>query len=164
MKPTTSCQAIVSDSCFALAVHCTEDEVLTLRYLTPRPALEPANPLAAEVVRQVRCWIADPRFEFGLPLQIQGTLFQRRVRHGIAAIPFGQVLSYGELARRLHSGPRAVGGACGANPFPLVIPCHRIVSSTGLGGFGGVGDADAPPDFLLDVKRWLLAREGHDGY
>jgi methylated-DNA-[protein]-cysteine S-methyltransferase len=166
MNPTArpDYQAIVATPVFALGIRAGTDEIIGLEYLTPRRERAPSNALAAEAVRQVRAWIADPAFEFALPLQAQGTPFQRRVRDAIAAIPFGKVLTYGEVARRIRSGPRAVGGACGANPFPLVVPCHRVVSASGLGGFGGVGDADAPVDFLLEVKRWLLAREGHAGY
>ncbi len=64
-------------------------------------------------------------------------------------------MSYGEVAAAIHSGPRAVGNACGANPYPIVVPCHRVVAANqGLGGFGRQGDG-----FLLDIKRWLLAHE-----
>jgi len=166
MKPTPrpDYQAIVATPVFSLGIVAGADEVIGLEYMTPRREQAPRNALAAEAARQVRAWMADPAFEFALPLQPQGTPFQRRVRDAIAAIPFGQVLTYGEVATRIRSGPRAVGGACGANPFPLVVPCHRVVSASGLGGFGGVGDGDAPIDFLLEVKRWLLAREGHGGY
>jgi len=73
----------------------------------------------------------------------------------INAIPRGDVLTYAEVARRIGSAPRAVGQACGANPFPLIVPCHRIVATGGgLGGFSRQGGG-----FLLDVKRWLLAHE-----
>ena len=159
---TLSYQAVVTTPTFSLGIRATADEIVGLHYLTPRAETKPANALAAEAMRQVRAWVVDPAFEFALPLQPQGTPFQRRVRAAIAAIPFGRVLTYGEVAARLRSGPRAVGGACGANPFPLVVPCHRVVSASGLGGFGGVGDAETTIDFLLGVKRWLLAREGHD--
>ena len=157
-------QAIVATPAFSLGIRSTADEIAGLHYLTPRREQAPQNALAAEAVRQVRAWIGDRAFEFALPLQPHGTPFQRRVRDAISRIPFGRVLTYGEVAGQIRSGPRAVGGACGANPFPLIIPCHRVVSASGLGGFGGVGDDDAPMDFLLGVKRWLLAREGHAGY
>ena len=111
--------------------------------------------LAREAVRQLRAWLADGRFEFALPLAPAGTPFQRRVWAGIAAIPAGQTRSYGELAATLGSGPRAVGNACGANPYPLVVPCHRVVAAGGgLGGF-----ARQRGGFLLQVKSWLLQHE-----
>ena len=98
----------------------------------------------------------NPEAAFSLPLRPSGTTFQRRVWAQIAQIPCHQTQTYGELAKALHNAPRAVGQACGANPFPLVVPCHRVVAANGgLGGF-----ARQRGGFLLDVKRWLLAHEG----
>lgn len=153
-------QAIITTPLFSLGVQTRDNELTGLDYLPRQPALAPQNDLAAEAVRQIRCYLADPAFEFGLPLQAQGTTFQRRVWQAIAAIPPGSVQSYGTVAKTLRSGPRAVGGACGANPYPLVVPCHRVISASGLGGFGGVGGDGATVDFLLDIKRWLLTHEG----
>jgi len=117
--------------------------------------LDAANPLAAGTITAFDIIEADADFVFGLPLRPAGTTFQRRVWAAIAAIPNHQTRTYGEIARALHSAPRAVGQACGANPFPLVIPCHRVLASGGgLGGFARHGGG-----FLLDVKRWLLAHE-----
>ena len=114
------------------------------------------NALAAEAVRQLKAYFADPCFVFGLPLRPAGTSFQRRVWSEIAAIPSCQTRSYGELARVLHSAPRAVGQACGANPYAVIVPCHRVIAAGGaLGGFARNGG-----DFLLGIKRWLLAHEG----
>lgn len=152
-------QAIVATPAFALGIAATADEITALDYLPPQPELPPQNPLAAEAVRQVRAYLADPNFAFGLPLRPQGTAFQRRVWQAIAEIPCGEVETYGEVARRVKSGPRAIGGACGANPYPLVVPCHRVVSASGIGGFGGVGGSGTSPDYLLEIKRWLLAHE-----
>lgn len=111
--------------------------------------------LAAEVARQLEAWAADPRFVFSLPLAPAGTPFQRRVWQALRAIPPGEVRTYGELARQLGSSARAVGGACRANPLPLVVPCHRVVAAGGLGGFAGRTRGAA-----LALKRRLLAREG----
>jgi methylated-DNA-[protein]-cysteine S-methyltransferase len=99
--------------------------------------------------------VRDPQFRFDLPLASHGTLFQRRVWGKIAAIRAGRTRSYGELARELRSAPRAVGQACGANPLPLVVPCHRVLAAAGIGGF-----AHCEGGFHLSVKRWLLAHEG----
>ena len=153
-------QAIVSAPVFALGIRASEDEILAIDYLPPQAEQAPGNALAAEAVRQINAYLTDPAFAFGLPLQPQGTAFQRRVRAAITNIPCGVVRTYGQVAQTIHSGPRAVGGACGANPYPLVVPCHRVVSAGGLGGFGGVGGNGATVSFLLDVKRWLLAHEG----
>jgi methylated-DNA-[protein]-cysteine S-methyltransferase len=148
-------QAILAAPGFSLGICCTEDEITTIRFLPPQEVLRPATLLATEAARQLRVWLKDASYAFSLPLQPAGTLFQRRVWAGIAAIPASETLSYGELARRIGSAPRAVGNACGANPYPVVVPCHRVIASDGgLGGFGRDRSG-----FLLDVKRWLLMHE-----
>jgi len=157
-KPTYQAVITVSNlkSGFALGLRCDADEILAIDFLTPRPALTPKSPLAKEAVRQLRAYLADSHFEFGLPLAPAGTRFQRRVWAGIAAIPSGETRSYGQLAQSIHSAPRPVGGACGANPYALVVPCHRVLASGGrLGGFGR-GEGGLP----LEIKRCLLSHEG----
>lgn len=110
--------------------------------------------LAELACRQLLRYVEDPQFRFDLPLKPAGSPFQRRVWASIAAIPSGRTLTYGEIATRLSSAPRAVGQACGANPYPVVVPCHRVVAAGGLGGF-----AHRDAGFLLTVKRWLLQHE-----
>jgi len=147
--------AVLSAPTFSLGIRCNDDEITEIAYLEPRAEIQPATPLAREAMRQLRAYLKDPAFDFALPLAPAGTAFQRRVWASIAAIAPGQTHSYGELAATLHSGPRAVGNACGANPYPLVVPCHRVVAAHhGLGGF-----ARSRGGFLLDVKRWLLEHE-----
>ncbi len=109
--------------------------------------------ILADTVEQLEEYFAGERTAFDLPLDPAGTDFQRDVWAGLSAIPFGQTRSYGELADELeHPGAaRAVGAATGRNPISIVVPCHRLVGSTGaLTGFAGG----------LDAKRWLLTREG----
>ena len=116
--------------------------------------LAPVNNLAEKTWRQLERYLDDPGFRFDLPFEFRGTEFQQRVWRVIHAIPSGSTLTYLDIAQRLKSAPRPVGGACGANRIPLVIPCHRVVASRGIGGFmharGG-----AP----LEIKRWLLHHE-----
>jgi len=119
--------------------------------------LAPANALAERACRQLERYFADPHFRFTLPLAPAGTAFRRKVWDALASIPVGESRTYGEVARTLHTAPRAVGGACGANPIALVIPCHRVVGSQGsLGGFMGTTDGDP-----IAIKRWLLTHEGY---
>ncbi len=115
---------------------------------------EPNNRIAREVIRQIERYLADPAFRFDLPLRIEGSQFRRRVWQVMCSIPPGQTLTYGDVARRLDSAARAVGGACGDNKIPLVIPCHRVVARNGLGGF-----MHATGDRETGIKRWLLAHE-----
>lgn len=127
-----------------------------LTFLDAGTALvEPADDLSRDSARQLAAYFADPGFPFRLPLKPLGTDFQRRVWAAIAAVPCGSVRTYGDVARELGSVARAVGQACGSNAFPLVIPCHRVVASSGLGGFAHSRDG-----FLPGVKRWLLDHEG----
>ena len=140
----------------ALGVRTAGDAIAEIRFLpSGTRALEPKTALAKRACAQLAAWLADPEAGFDLPLQAAGTDFQRRVWRAIAAIPTGRTLTYGEIAKRLKSAPRAVGQACGRNPYPLVVPCHRVVAADGgLGGFAG-----ATGGWLLDTKRWLLAHE-----
>lgn len=149
-------QAIVAAPTFCVGVRCDETEILALAFLPPCAEVPPTNALAAEAARQLRAYlVADAGFVFSLPLRPAGTAFQRRVWQEIARIPGRQKRTYGELAKAVKSAPRAVGQACGANPFPVVVPCHRVVATGGgLGGFARQGG-----EFFLDVKRWLLAHE-----
>ena len=152
MKPYS---AVLSAPAFAIGIRCNDDEITAIEYLEPQREVAPKTPLAQEAVRQLRTWLKDPGFEFGLPLAPAGTHFQRRVWERISAIPRGRTLTYGEVATAIRSGPRAVGNACGANPYPIVVPCHRVVGANqGIGGF-----ARQRGGFLLDVKRWLLNHE-----
>ena len=105
-----------------------------------------------EAMRQLREYFAGKRADFDLPLAPEGTAFQRSVWRQLQEIPYGETISYGELARRVGNpkASRAVGSANGANPLPIVIPCHRVIAGDGtLGGFGGG----------LPTKQTLLALE-----
>jgi methylated-DNA-[protein]-cysteine S-methyltransferase len=129
-------------------------EVIYLPQITR--AVAPDSPFAARVVEQIVHYFDEPAASFDLPLAEVGTPFQRRVWRGISEIPPGIVWTYGQLAAHIGSVPRAVGQACGSNRFPLVIPCHRVVATNGIGGFAHTGG----DGFFRDVKRWLLAHEG----
>lgn len=142
---------------FAVLGICAAGEALTgIEYL-PRgvATLAPTTRLAAKVCRQIERYLDDPEFRFDLPFEFDGTAFQRRVWQAICNIPSGKTLAYLDIARKLATAPRPVGGACGANRIPIVIPCHRVVGSAGLGGFMNARDG-----FPLDIKRWLLRHEG----
>lgn len=143
---------------FAVLGMVTDGGVLTsVRYL-PR-SIAPVAPLdriAERACREIDRYLADPEYRFTVPYRLDGTPFQQRVWREIEKLCPIKTITYGAMARRLHSGPRAVGGACGANPVPLIVPCHRVLAAGGaLGGFMGGKDP-----FPLGVKRWLLRHEG----
>lgn len=116
-----------------------------------------AEALLAETARQLEVYFRDGQYNFDLPLEPAGTEFQRAVWDFMLAIPAGRTRSYGEAATAISGearvDARAVGSACGANPIPVIIPCHRILAAGGdAGGYSGKGG--------LDTKRWLLRHEG----
>jgi len=139
-----------------LGVRTSGGRLAEIVFLRPGgAALSPRDGVAERACAQLEAYLADPEFRFRLPLAPAGTSFQRRVWARIAAIAPGRTRSYGEIAREIDSAPRAVGQACGANPLPLVVPCHRVLAAGGIGGF-----AHRDGGFPVAVKRWLLAHEG----
>jgi methylated-DNA-[protein]-cysteine S-methyltransferase len=110
-----------------------------------------ASPLLAEARQQLQAYFDGDRLAFDLPLAPAGTAYQRRVWQALCDIPPGVTRTYADIARAVGGSPRAVGGANGRNPIPIVIPCHRVVATTGIGGYSG-GDG-------LPTKRFLLALE-----
>ncbi|KVW97316.1 methylated-DNA--[protein]-cysteine S-methyltransferase [Thiobacillus denitrificans] len=109
---------------------------------------------ARQLARELDAYWQNPAHPIDVLFVPQGTPFQLRVWRTLMAIPAGQQTTYGTLAKLLGTAPRAVGQACGANPLPILIPCHRVVAASGLGGF--MHSSSGAP---LDVKTWLLAHE-----
>jgi methylated-DNA-[protein]-cysteine S-methyltransferase len=109
-------------------------------------------PVLKETASQLDAYFAGERTDFDVRMELDGTDFQREVWSELRRIPYGETISYGELARRVGrpSAPRAVGQANGRNPIPVIVPCHRVLASNGIGGYGGG----------LKVKRQLLGVEG----
>jgi methylated-DNA-[protein]-cysteine S-methyltransferase len=150
--------AIVQAPFGALGIRTEGDRVRELVYLPPHfSAKAPLDAIAEQAAQQVERYLLDADFPFTLPLAEAGSAYQRRVWDAIGAIPRGSVRTYGQLARDIGSAARAVGQACGANWFPLIIPCHRVTAAGGLGGFSNNDDENG---FHLSVKRWLLRHEG----
>jgi methylated-DNA-[protein]-cysteine S-methyltransferase len=114
------------------------------------------TPLLRRARDQLQAYFDGKRLTFDLPLAPHGSAFQKRVWAALCAIPPGETRSYADIARAIGSAPRAVGGANGANPIPIVIPCHRVVAADGsLGGYSG-GEGPATKRFLLDLESRAL--------
>ena len=111
-----------------------------------------ATPLLAEAARQLAAYFAGELREFDLPLAPGGNALEAQVFAAMRAIPYGQTRTYGEIAAELGTYGQPVGQACGANPIPVIIPCHRVLSATGLGGFSAPGG--------VETKIALLKLEG----
>lgn len=111
------------------------------------------TPLLRRAAEQMAAYFAGRLTAFDLPLAPPGTDFQQRVWRRMAEIPYGKLMTYGALAKSIHSSARAVGGACGRNPIPIILPCHRVLAADGsLTGYSGAGG--------VETKRLLLKLEG----
>ena len=133
----------------------TGDALTRLDFLTTAPPVSTRpDSRATQLARELDAYWQNPTHSFDLLFVPQGTPFQLRVWHALMGIPAGHPATYGALAKRLGTAARAVGQACGSNPLPILIPCHRVVAAHGLGGF--MHSAAGAP---LDVKTWLLAHE-----
>jgi methylated-DNA-[protein]-cysteine S-methyltransferase len=139
-----------------LAIHTLEGKVTQLDYGVHRTVSKVLpDPLHRKIKQQLQAYFARPTAPINLPLALQGTPFQKKVWQALRGIPVSQTLSYGELAKRLHTSARAVGNACRANPVPLIVPCHRVIAKNGIGGFSGATHGGP-----IQRKRWLLQHEG----
>lgn len=119
--------------------------------LTWNIAPQDPTPLLVEAFAQLQAYFDRRLTRFDLPLDF-GTGLNAQVRRAMAAIPLGETRTYGELARILKTPAQVIGQACGANPIPILIPCHRILGAQGLGGFSAPGG--------VETKVWLLKHEG----
>ncbi|MDD3884511.1 MAG: methylated-DNA--[protein]-cysteine S-methyltransferase [Gallionella sp.] len=148
-------QAKISAPFGVLGIRCDDAALYGIDFLPPAAALQPPqDALARQICGQIERYLEIPCHVFDLPLRLNGTAHQLKVWHAMQRIPCGETRAYGALAAELHSAPRAVGQACGANPLPIVVPCHRVLGKAGLGGF--MHHAAGAP---LQIKQWLLAHE-----
>jgi methylated-DNA-[protein]-cysteine S-methyltransferase len=130
-----------------------EDGALTALDFGGKKSVGEPTKLLLQAKHQLDAYFAGKRHDFDLALAPRGSAFERRVWQLMTEIPYGETRSYGELAQALAAAPRAVGQACGRNPLPILIPCHRVLAAGGaLGGYsGGAG---------VETKRRLLMLEG----
>lgn len=148
IMPSASMDTIVGPLCV------TEQEGAIIR-LTWQDHGDAKTALLDRAIAQLRAYFAGELTQFDLPLWVDGSDFQRAVCDAMFAIPFGETRTYGEIARDLKAPPQPIGNACGANPIPVIIPCHRVLGATGLGGFSGAGG--------VETKVTLLKHEGAAG-
>ena len=114
------------------------------------------TPLLREAAAQLRAYDAGTLEVFDVPLRVHGSDFQQAVCAQMSAIPFGETVTYGDIAKALGAPAQAVGSACGGNPIPVIIPCHRVMGAKGLTGFSGKGG--------VETKVALLRHEGAGGF
>ena len=155
MKPSLNTYEILIEAPFGAVGVRAQGELVTEIALLPAALARSAESLNVHHVStsQIQAYLKSPRAQFKIKHQVVGTRYQRLVWQAISEIPCCETRTYAELAQQIGSGPRAVANACGANPLPLLVPCHRVVAKNGLGGFmqGFEGG--------LEIKKWLLAHE-----
>lgn len=140
-----------------LVVHASESLLYGVELFVSHSQIDEhleGSSIADKAAHQLSLYFLDAQFEWSLPLAVQGTAFQRKVWHYLQTIPVGETRTYSDVANELDSSARAVGNACKANPYAIVIPCHRVVSKTGLGGYYGKTNGNE-----IDAKQWLLDHE-----
>jgi methylated-DNA-[protein]-cysteine S-methyltransferase len=142
-----------------LGVARHKEYVDRVRFLDPTSLVPFSNP-REDFLKQVEEWFSEyfsstrPNNVLPLLLNNKGTPYQRKVWRALSHIPFGQTITYGELAEELKTSAQAVGMACKFNPMPILIPCHRVVARNGLGGFFGETSGKQ-----IDIKAWLIDHE-----
>lgn len=121
-----------------------------------RALVEDSTEVLQEARQQLLAYDAGEIGQFDLPMRIKGSDFQRAVCAAMSAIPYGETCTYGDIAKQLGVPAQAVGQACGGNPIPIIIPCHRVMGAKGLTGFSGAGG--------VETKVALLRHEGAGGF
>lgn len=145
--------ALIATPVGQIRVDGNDSHITALRICAEGPPEAGSSEAVREAVRQIEQWFAREREAFDLALEPAGTPRGEALRAGLIAVPYGATLSYGELARQLGSSPRAIGQLCARNPFPLVVPCHRVLGSGGaLGNYSG-GEGPKTKTWLLDHER-----------
>lgn len=120
---------------------------------------EPEDAIFATIVDQLKSYLSGKLKEFSLPVLLTGTYFQQDVWEALLNIPYGKVVSYADIAEKIGNPKaiRAVGSAIGKNPIPIIVPCHRVINTSGkLGGYSGCGGGEAGlkyKQFLLDLEK-----------
>jgi len=118
------------------------------------PLLISNNPDINKIASIIEQYFCDAKIVFDIPIYTTGTPLQQKIWQELQKIPSGQIMTYGQVAKIVGTSPRIIGNACRRNPIPLVIPCHRVLSKAGLGGYFG-----AEQEYFLQIKRWLLEHE-----
>ena len=118
------------------------------------PLCATSNRFTKTIIGQLDNYFSSSDWAFTIPMKVYGTPFQQRLWKHLQTIPTGKTQTYQEVAQQLETSPRAVGGACRANPVPIIVPCHRVLAKSGLGGYDGDWGSGK-----VNIKQWLLNHE-----
>lgn len=149
--------AIISTPIGNLGLGVTQDSITQISFVdhSSSPFINDANPLLSAMINELERYFSGQLKHFKTPLLFKGTPFQQKVWQALLQIPYGQTVTYGQLAEQLSTSPRAVGNACRTNPLVILIPCHRVLACNGLGGYSGETRGQK-----LEIKHYLLELEG----
>lgn len=137
-----------------LGIALINGRIAKISFLPPKTSLIfPKGVAARRIVAKIKQYFYNSNSQLRFLMARQGTFLQNKIWRALQKIPVGKTVTYGELAKKLQTGPRVIGNACRLNPLPIIIPCHRVVAANGLGGYCGK-KADA-----IKIKKWLLAHE-----
>lgn len=140
-----------------IACWVVDDKLAQMKFLSSFIApVPPTSSLTQQIQQEFHCYLQNPQHRFSLPYHLVGTPYQQKVWALLQAIPCGKMATYGELAKKLTSSPRAVGNACRNNPLPIIVPCHRVKGKTSVGGFCG-----HETGLFIDIKHQLISHEAH---
>ncbi|WP_299321579.1 methylated-DNA--[protein]-cysteine S-methyltransferase [Parasphingopyxis sp.] len=144
---------IIASPIGAISISASGDALVSVDMLGASAKPDTSDhPLLREARKQIDAYFAGALRQFDLPLEPASTARGNELRQAVMAIPYGETQSYGEVARRTGSGPRAIGRVCSHNPLPLIVPCHRVVAAGGKIGYYSGGDG-------IPTKRFLLTHE-----
>lgn len=149
--------AIFSTDIATIGIQLENSKLIKVDYLTSKNNIKPTSKFAENIQNKIEKYLKDSSKTNNLKIDVKldVTPFQEKVLNQLILIPYGETKTYGEIAKKLKTSPRAVGNACRRNPIPIVIPCHRVVASKGLGGYSGATEGETQ-----DIKRNLLKLEG----
>lgn len=154
--------AIINSPVGNLGIKTNDSYLVQIDFLTnehDHALLTPTSAIAQKVVTQLNHYFNDAKYVFNLDLFLNGTVFQQKVWQTLQKISAGSVKTYGEVAKNLASGARAIGNACRRNPIPIIVPCHRVVATNHIGGFAGNISGN-----FKEIKCWLLQHEQKNDY
>ena len=149
--------AVFTKELVTIGIRLEGSRLIKLDYLTRRKSKKPTSKYAEKIRDKIERYLdANSKVKtLKVDVTLDVTPFQQKVLKQLELIPFGETKTYGEIAKKLKTSPRAVGNACRNNPLPIIIPCHRVISVNGMGGYNGATDGD-----MMDVKAQLLKLEG----
>ena len=148
--------ALIATPIGTIRVEGDDAQLLSVRIGADGPPARGSGPAVRAAAEQIEAWFAGDRRSFDLPLAPAPTPRGEALRAGLIAVGFGETLSYGALAQRLGSSARAIGQLCARNPFPLLVPCHRVLNGGGALGAYSAGDGPTTKAWLLDHERRII--------